>query len=940
LVLVGTVALPSPGHTTSSGATGASQVDSQAASSLPDAHRIAAAFKHQVQVTSLDATTSTTFANPDGTVSSRLYPAPIRTEQNGQLVAIDPTLVPKADGSVVPRAIPNDVVLSGGGSGPLVTLSQGSSRVSYSWAGRLPAPVLSGGTATYPEVALAEDLRVTVTAGGVETFLIFRAKPGPAQARLQLSVSVSDGSVSTDPAGHTVFRDATGKQLAVGSVPAAWDARVNPASGDVTPVLAATSLAAPGTSRSSRIFAPTAAPVTGVQNVQLPASLLNDPATVYPVTLDPDTPFNQYTFAYIDSNNPDQTYVASNWDSGQVHMGAEPGTGGINRPMWIFSAGGLVGAKVTQALFKTNETHAWNCTAQPVQLWNTGGWGQGLTWNNQPTANGSWASASFASGYTGCAGVQETINATTLVQTLVTEQQVNYYLQLRAGDESNQQQWKKFSTSGTYLEVTYDHYPSAPAGRSVSPCGFSCGSTVLYSKDGKPMLTGVSSDSDTDNLSYNFEVYSGFAPDPATQSPVAIGSTPALSYGTSGQWQPVRLPDGSYSYRVQANDGTVNGPWSVGWVNFVVDTSTPATPTLSVPVGGPFSTDPNSFTGVIGQDTETVTLSNPTADHVYGYAYWLQAGGTPVSPSNINCSTGQTVQQDGFTETCLASGQTSTAATFSATSETSALYAVAFDLAGNTSNPSGQAFYAQQDTAAFNTSWNVSGGGGSSCPSGGPVPEFTATSAGALGLTGSACWQSVPATVGPNKGVLQFPGTAATAATASAVLTASTSGDAASFSVGVWVRPTSLAGTQSVMGQDLAHESTFYLQGYGGRWMFCVPGTDATTWAASAGDCIYSSNGSEVVNQWTHLEGVWDRINKQLRIYVSTGGASTPAGTGSHSSVPVGTAGLVLGRNRVSDGYRYFTGQICDPSAMRGVIGTGQLSLVAAAGAPCTKANP
>ena len=245
-----------------------------------------------------------------------------------------------------------------------------------------------------------------------------------------------------------------------------------------------------------------------------------------------------------------------------------------------------------------------------------------------------------------------------------------------------------------------------------------------------------------------------------------------------------------------------------------------------------------------------------------------------------------------------------------------------------------------QDTAAVSTQWAVSGGGGSSCPSGGPIPETTSTSAWSLGLTGSACWQAVATTSGPPKGVLQFPGTTAAATTSAAVLGAASGGGAASFSVGAWVRPTTTAGAQPVMGQDLTHESSFYLQGVNGQWQFCLPSTDASTWAASGGDCVVSAAGSEVVNQWTYVEGVWDRVNQQLRIYVSTGGASTPADTASHATVPVSSGVLAVGRNHISDGYRYFTGQICDPSFMQGVIGNGQLSLVASADATCAKTRP
>src|SRR5205823_8480654 len=70
----------------------------------------------------------------------------------GTWVDVDPTLAVNADGSVSPRAGSFPLVLSGGGAGPVVRATQSGHTLALSWPGRLPAPVLTGSTATYVDV--------------------------------------------------------------------------------------------------------------------------------------------------------------------------------------------------------------------------------------------------------------------------------------------------------------------------------------------------------------------------------------------------------------------------------------------------------------------------------------------------------------------------------------------------------------------------------------------------------------------------------------------------------------------------------------------------------------------------------------------------------------------------------------------------------------------
>src|SRR5215471_11810440 len=103
------------------------------------------------------------FANPDGTFSYNAASAAQRTQNaDGTWSNLDPTLALQSDGTVRSAASQTGLVLSGGGSGPLVTMSQGSASLTIaSPVGALPAPTLSGATATYASLLPGVDLQVT-----------------------------------------------------------------------------------------------------------------------------------------------------------------------------------------------------------------------------------------------------------------------------------------------------------------------------------------------------------------------------------------------------------------------------------------------------------------------------------------------------------------------------------------------------------------------------------------------------------------------------------------------------------------------------------------------------------------------------------------------------------------------------------------------------------
>lgn len=123
----------------------------------------------RVEVASETTETSVTFVLPDGSRQVEAAAGPIRVRKDGAWVPVDTTLRVTADG-VRPVAVPGERRFSAGGQGPMARLGAGGGgdarSLEFGWVGSLPAPVLSGDTATYPDVLPGVDLVLTATRKG------------------------------------------------------------------------------------------------------------------------------------------------------------------------------------------------------------------------------------------------------------------------------------------------------------------------------------------------------------------------------------------------------------------------------------------------------------------------------------------------------------------------------------------------------------------------------------------------------------------------------------------------------------------------------------------------------------------------------------------------------------------------------------------------------
>jgi hypothetical protein len=315
-----------------------------------------------------------------------------------------------------------------------------------------------------------------------------------------------------------------------------------------------------------------------------------------------------------------------------------------------------------------------------------------------------------------------------------------------------------------------------------------------------------------------------------------------------------------------------------------------------------------------------VTISSSAADAVAGYTYGMYpTTATPVYPVNPACGT----QGSGLRSLCVDSAAASASVVVTPIDETSRIAVQAFDMAGNVSSAS-KSFYARVDATAVKAghSWPTDAGVSNPtapCPQAAAVADTASSSVMNMSLSGSVCWQSsasfpppAGSTATPN--VLNFPGTTHTSRTASSPIDTSKS-----FTVGAWLRPATVssAGTaQTAIVQHGVNEEMFYLQNSNGAWWFCMPFADTAVWK---GDCV--AGPPVVANQWTFVVGVFDAVNRQMRIYVSTDGSGSTPLTETHQANPYVPGGqLELGLDQINGSVRQWTGQILDPFVFQGTM--------------------
>ncbi|MFE4637095.1 DNRLRE domain-containing protein [Streptomyces sp. NPDC056773] len=604
------------------------------AADIASARVAARLYGERVEALSERTETSTTWVNKDGSLTTDLAAGPIRFKDpaTGAWRDVDIELTPAADGSVVSKAHPQGLRLSGkkgekarslaaAQSTPgtdLVTLGQGDGAITLQWRGGLPAPQLDGTRATYPEAVPGADVVVEATRTGFEQFVEVKAKPA-AGFSYTLPLRTKGLKVEQQADGSVLFTDKKSKKTATMPAPVMWDATVDAASGEHT--------------RRAPVGLKVVKTEEGVDLVVTPdAGFLADPATKYPVTVDPSTSSLGNLFdTYVQQGETVDWSNDTELDLGNPGTKNADGTYRTARSFITWNTAPIADGLISDAKLSLWNFHSGNtdCSAQPWEVWTANGPTTASRWTNQPAMVTKMATSTETKGNPGCAAQPDGwINAdvTGLVQQWSDNKWTLSSMGLRATDETNIKQWKRVNSANAAsnvpkLTVTYNYRPKTGTNQEAGPPFFSYGGAWTVNTT-TPTLRDTFVDSNGDKVNGTFQIF-----DAATDT--QVGNLLVSPFVPSGQVAPVTVPAGvltngkTYKFRTTPYDGThYNLAWSA-WKTFTVDTTAPAATAVA---SGAFPRDTWSGTpDSEGKLSGDFTLTPPSSD-VRDIQYSLDGG--------------------------------------------------------------------------------------------------------------------------------------------------------------------------------------------------------------------------------------------------------------------------------------------------------------------------
>jgi hypothetical protein len=896
-----------------------------------------------------------TFAEPDGGFTLDESAAPVRVQQpDGSWVPVDTTLSVQPDGSVRPAAVTTGLVLSGGGSGPLYTLSQGGDSMAVSWpGGSLPVPSLSGPTATYADVLPGVNLLMTVTPTGVSELLQVtsaEAAANPALTPLAFQVAASGLSLSASASGTISAANSAGAVQYAAPPPQMWDSAGSQAPGGPTDgvsmppadPLAGAAGPVPGDhmatvgvslSQSSLSMSP-------------PESLLQGSSTVYPVYIDPEVntqaPDSWSDVAKSGDGSTWGDWEYSSSDFGGVRAGVEcdPDSSGkcidpnpdstwvkyrsflnFSVPSSIWDSG------YVDAQLQTTMKWAWSCSpGTQVDLYYSDHADRGMTW---PGPAEKWylddTTRAYRNGDSSCNQNSVNFDASGAAKSAANNHDGSITLELRANDydESNWNvySWRRFAASSMNLQINYRHAPYTPWDRATQPTfDAATGKTVPgcassgpgdYVNSTAPQMVATDNDQDsygkfttefdvtniTTGGSWEAQADEGYEPPPAFTFHSRWSGAPGN--GSSFKWRAYGKTEGYY-------DGI--GNWvpsqassSTPWCYFTEDRNPPATPTITS-VGHVYTS--GTASGHVGEPGQ-FTFSDPGnsdpsdgVNDVVGYLYGLNNSSPDIYvPAGTDHTATVTITPFNPAEMDL--------------------YVQAVDRADNVSQdpPAEFQIITQPPNANIATLawWKMNEGSGSTASdSTGDASDLTLGSSGATLGCGSAPPSGYRCT-------LALDGTAGHAFTARPVV-----GNNGSFSVSAWVYLNSAgSGDQAALSQAGTNVPGFTL-GYDGGcgcWSFDMPASDSTS------DTVYKAQSAAAAKTgtWTQLTGVFDSTRQTLALYVNGQQQGQITGVASWSA-PAGGLFRLGSDGTGGPGPHFWHGQISAACAFYGALAPADVS--------------
>ncbi|WP_437075142.1 DNRLRE domain-containing protein [Streptomyces sp. enrichment culture] len=562
------------------------------AADIPSARIAARLSGKRVEALSERTETSTTWANKDGSLTTELTAGPVRFRDDtvaGGWRAVDLDLVSRSDGAVAPLAHPRGLKLAGRTGTPaaslraaqaakavdLVTLGEGDEQITLQWKGGLPAPRLDGTRAEYVNAVPGADVVVEATRTGFEQFVEIKRKPAAGAYSYTLPLRTKGLKVRQQADGSVLFTDKKSKRQAVMPAPVMWDASVDKVSGEHT--------------NRAKVAMKVVRAKGGVDLVITPdAEFLADPATKYPVTVDPSTSSLSNTFdTYVQQGETVDWSADTELDLGNPGTKNADGTYRTARSFISWNTTPISDALVTDAKLSLWNFHSGNtdCVAYPWEVWSTGAASTSSRWTAQPTWTAKKATSTETRGNTACTTAPDgwiNANVTTLVQEWASAKATRGHMGLRASSETITAQWKRVNSANAAanppkLTVTYNYRPRTGTKQEAGPPYFSYSGAYVVNTV-TPTLRDTFVDANGDKVNGTFQIY-----DNVTNT--QVGEVLVSPYVPSGQVASVKVPAGvltngkTYKFRTSPYDGThYNLGWSA-WKTFTVDTTAPSAPT-------------------------------------------------------------------------------------------------------------------------------------------------------------------------------------------------------------------------------------------------------------------------------------------------------------------------------------------------------------------------
>ncbi|QNA75393.1 RHS repeat-associated core domain-containing protein [Streptomyces sp. So13.3] len=591
------------------------------AADIPSARVAARLSGQQVEALSERSETSTTWVNANGSLTTELSAGPIRFKDNGQWRPVDLDLVQGSDGSIAPKAHPRGLKLAGeggvsarsladAGSAPardLVTLGAGDQQIALQWKGGLPKPALSGNRATYVNAVPGANVVVEATRTGFEQYVDIAQRPAAGGFAYTLPLKTKGLTVKQLADGSLQFADGKNNKQAVMPAPTMWDAQIDPVSGEHTHQASVALKVVAHKGSVDLVFTPD-------------AKFLADPATKFPVTVDPSTAtlgnvFDTYAQQGVTVDESADTEL----DLGNPGTTNTDGTPRTARSFITWNTAPIADALVSSATLSLWDFHAGNnvdCKPYPWEVWDVDKASTSTRWPAQPVWHTKSATSTETRGNPSCTAAPDGwINAdvTTLAQTWASLKSATSGMGLRASSETVVAQWKRVNsanaaTNPPKLTVTYNYRPRTGTDQQAGPPYFKDTAGTWQVNTLTPTLRDTFADPNNDKVDGTFQIFDNTT---GTQ----VGNLLVSPYVPAGQPASVTVPAGvltngkTYKFRTNSYDGT---HYNLGWspyALFTVDTSAPSAPTSVTSTDYPS----NAWVKGVGQ-AGNFTINPPAGD--------------------------------------------------------------------------------------------------------------------------------------------------------------------------------------------------------------------------------------------------------------------------------------------------------------------------------------